>query len=171
MSIDIFSLINDRVIKRFWSKVNILDQNQCWEWIAGRGRTVTYGIFCIAPSRNNRRNIGAHRISFIIHNKCNILDNIQVCHTCDNPICVNPNHLFLGTALDNVLDKMLKGRDKYRDSGGESNINSKLKKEDVLKIRELYKKENITMQEIANNYNVKEACISKIITRRTWKDI
>lgn len=85
-------------MKRFWDKVDIKEPDDCWEWQAGfNGR---YGSF---------NNGYAHRFSWELHNS-KIPDGMYICHTCDNPKCVNPNHLFAGTQKDNMQDMVKKGR-------------------------------------------------------------
>ena len=88
---------------RFFSKIKIANSG-CWEWIAGiRGKT-GYGAFKLEG-----KVIDAHRLSFIIH-KGFIPTGFMVCHTCDNKVCVNPDHLILGTPKDNYDDGIKRGR-------------------------------------------------------------
>lgn len=93
---------------RFWSKVNKdgpshYDLNPCWLWLGSKNDS-GYGIL-----RINRKTISTHRYSYIIH-KGFIPLGMKVCHSCDIPVCVNPDHLWLGTDADNAKDKALKGR-------------------------------------------------------------
>lgn len=89
------------VIDRFWTKVDIQSKDKCWEWQAGRDQQ-GYGIFCA-----KRTLYRAHRFSASFHHD---IKNKVVCHACDNPSCVNPDHLWVGTQADNMQDMLAKGR-------------------------------------------------------------
>lgn len=92
---------------RFWSKVRKGDG--CWEWSGSRNHR-NYGIiFVYQDERRKNHNMAASRFSWILHFGA-IPDGMQVCHTCDNPPCVRPDHLWLGTAKQNTDDRIAKGR-------------------------------------------------------------
>jgi hypothetical protein len=92
------------LLERFWSKVGKGSAASCWEWTGAR---IPQGYGSLGT--RERSQIGAHRISWSIHNGP-IPPGMFVLHRCDNPPCVNPAHLFLGTQLDNMRDKLQKGR-------------------------------------------------------------
>ena len=89
-------------LERFETKFT-KHENGCWLWTAAR-RTTGYGVFSF-----NGKPVTASRVSYILYHGVDPGD-LFVCHTCDNPSCVNPEHLFLGTNLDNVNDRIAKGR-------------------------------------------------------------
>src|ERR1041385_5030391 len=89
----------------FWDKVIIID-GACWKW---RGERHAHGYSVIRLRGNRKINWLAHRLSWQIHNGP-IPEGLCICHKCDNPECTNPEHLFLGTQLDNIKDCTLKKR-------------------------------------------------------------
>src|SRR3990167_3209660 len=97
------SYIRTSPIDRFWSKVSKTDS--CWLWL-GKPNNDGYGKFWITELG---RSVPAHHFSWEIHNSP-IPDDLCVLHTCDNPPCVRPDHLFLGTRGDNNRDRSTKGR-------------------------------------------------------------
>ncbi len=96
------SSTKEAILKRFFSKVEKTDD--CWLWIGGRGKK-GYGFFKVAGTQKL-----AHRVSYELFIG-NIPEGLMVCHTCDNPPCIKPEHLFAGTAIDNAQDKKRKGRE------------------------------------------------------------
>ena len=110
----------------------------------------------------------AHRIAYELH-KGEIPDNMCVCHSCDNPACINPSHLFLGTQRENVADCISKGRSNT--PKGENHHKAKLTESDVHQIKHLLAEANLTLKQIANTFGVKLETISNIKTGKSWKHI
>lgn len=125
--------------------------NGCWVWTKGTGH-FDYGMFWVGG-----KTIGAHRYSYILH-KEPIPEGMFVCHTCDNPRCVNPDHLFLGTPKDNMGDKLAKGRGNH--PRGEAHPLAKLSDADVDEARRLA--ETMTKTAIAKRFGVSRSLISMI---------
>lgn len=152
-------------VKRFWSKVAISpDFTKCWEW--QRPTVGGYGIIAIGGRKG--RMIYAHRFSYeIAHGE--IPNEMKVLHECDNPICVNPAHLFLGTQADNMRDMNRKGR--HADVKGEKNRFHKLTAEQVRYVRNRFATGAATRKELAVEMGVTTFAIQCIINRKTWKHV
>lgn len=159
-------------IDRFWSKVDIPDDpDSCWEWKAYKYRR-GYGGFSVGGKRKNGGRIAsAHRFVWEI-TYGEIPNEMLVCHHCDNPSCVNPKHLFIGTSADNVRDMILKGRSKSRfpPLKGELNGRSKLTWNQVREIRARYATGKCSLRELSQEFNISTSVLDKIIRNKNWKE-
>ena len=159
-------------VERFWAKVD--KSGECWEWTGGLDNH-GYGGFGLVATRLNKKIVKSHRLSYVLHHPLTIdlleHPDICVCHRCDNPKCVNPSHLFLGSQGDNARDRDMKGRGKPPRVKGEINGNSKLTEEQVREIRGRYAKGNITQKALSDEYDVNITAINKIVRRLIWKHI
>jgi len=152
-----------KYINRFFEKINF--DGDCWEWMAAKNSD-GYGDMWVTD-----RLVKAHRISWMIANG-SIPNGMCICHHCDNPGCVNPDHLFMGTHSDNMKDAAMKGRNKIPRSTGEEHGISKLNETEVLSIRDEYRDpDHPSMIELGNKYNVSGATICLIVNRKTWQHI
>jgi len=160
----ILNKIDDKLKKRFFSKVKILDTG-CHTWLAAINGP-KYGTFSIF-----NKPMPAHRLAWIIANNKEIPEKMCICHHCDNRLCVNPEHLFLGTKKDNAKDRKNKGRN--GNIKGEKNGRAKLTEKDVWDILNEYYKSpyKVFKYDIAKKYNVQGPAICKITTGMTWKYI
>lgn len=146
-------------MERFWAKVD--KSGECWEW-TGCKQPSGYGKF-----RINSQHHRAHRVAWQL-TYGDIPSDLLVCHHCDNPSCVNPAHLFLGTQKDNVQDSVRKGR--FYTAKGEKRWNAKLIAEDVLRIREAFLF-GAKVKDLAAVYGVGVQNIRKIIRKESWAHI
>jgi hypothetical protein len=146
--------------QNFWSHVE--KTADCWLWNGVRMHFGHGRMYCGKVEGH----ILAHRVSWRIHNGP-IPDGLNVLHRCDNPPCVNPEHLFLGTHQDNIKDRDQKGRGARL--GGERNGCSILKEADVRQIRSLWPSKSQT--ELARMFGVHLSTVHLIVHRRHWKDV
>lgn len=148
--------------KRNYEK-EVVRKEGCWGW---KGYHDKDGYAQITGYNGKKAiPIKAHRISYEIYNG-KIPEGFRVCHTCDNPICTNPDHLWLGTAKENSQDGVKKGRI----SRGEDRPLAKLKENDVLEIRKLLLL-GVTKANLSRKYGVSFMAISLIGQGKTWKHV
>lgn len=148
-------------LARFLSCITFSDGDKCWEWKASTDRK-GYGQFNIRDAITGKKNLKrAHRIAYELF-VANPGEKF-CCHRCDNPLCCNPSHIFLGTNLDNVRDMDRKGRRKVSVKIGEKHSNAILSNEAVREIKERLKsgKRGIGL-ELAAEYGVSPITISAI---------
>lgn len=145
---------------RFWNKVQ--KTKTCWNW-HGAVNKDGYGRFVF----NGNLRL-PHRLIYEAV-KGPIPKGVHVCHRCDNPACVRPSHLFLGTNRENQLDAVAKGRRINTLKYGEDNPHAKLTRQQVQKIRRLYKSRVMSYQKLATLFGVGKTTIRKIIIGKTWR--
>lgn len=149
------------VEERFWEKVsNHETSHGCLEWQASCF-TSGYGQFS-----HKDRNVRAHRFAYELEHGP-IPEGMHVLHHCDNPKCVNVDHLFLGTNADNMQDKVKKGR-QHRPQGELCGM-SKLTESEVLEIREMAGE--FVLADIAEAYGIARSQVSQIHTRKRWAHV
>ena len=175
-------LANMKLLERFWSKID--KSGDCWEWIPARnrfrGRHPKYGQFY-----DGVKLVKAHRFSKQLELQRPISSEEHVLHTCDNPRCVRPSHLYIGTAKDNVRDTLSRGRFRAGGAVGDSNgsrthperlkrgedaFGAQFTATDVREIRNLYKS-GIGVCELARHYGVSHGTISYIVHMKTWAHV
>ena len=164
---------NSTVESRFWSKVDKRSADECWEW---RGAIVPDGY---GSAWNGHKVVGAHRLSLILSG-VDIPDDRFAGHRCNNRRCVNPKHLYAGTAQDNSDDGVRNGsyngpRPSRR---GEHNPLAKLTEAQVAEIRErygpppgMYRRARTSGRQLAREYGVSLHAIQKIASGQTWTHV
>lgn len=161
--------------QRLWSGVDVGKPDECWEWKRGRS-AAGYGKIKIAGGHYR-----AHRVAYRLVNGP-IAANVLVMHSCDNPPCCNPAHLFAGTPADNMADKVAKGRHRGAPTGvlngqnthpehrprGERNGMARLTRDEVYDIRAEYARGGIMQRELGERHAVSRSAISRIIAGKRW---
>lgn len=140
------------VLDRFWDKVEVGAPDECWEWqngLTGPG----YGHFWTGEKYTT-----AHRFSWYLANWKKPGEK-HVLHTCHNPLCVNPEHLYLGTPADNMRDRDMAGR----------NGRAKLEDEQVREIRNRFEAEDVLATELADEYEVGLTSVLQIVNGESYQ--
>ena len=151
--------------RRFWAHVVRLAPDKCWEW-RGTKRTGGYGFLRVWILPGNPE-IKANRLAWLLEHGSVPVDRL-VCHRCDNPGCVNPAHLFLGTHRDNAQDMLAKGR--KASTRGEHSGQAKLNDESVRAIK-VFAEQGVSGVEIARRFKVSSSTVSMILRGRNWSHV
>lgn len=155
---------------RFWKYVNkngpVIrpELDACWLWMGSDDGGDGYGRF----HASRRRRIGSHKASWLIHFG-EVRAGLQVCHKCDNPPCVNPSHLFLGTNSDNQLDRIAKGRWRSWDHKGSLHPMAKMDESRVIEMRRL--KASLSADELALRYGIAKSTVYSILSGERWSHV
>ncbi len=144
----------------FWDRVVITSPNNCWNW-TGCILNDGYG-----QVRMNMKKYRTHRLAYQL-TYGSIPDELLVLHTCDNPKCCNPNHLWVGTVQDNSDDM----KNKNRQVKGEDMFSSKLTSKDVIEIRRLYATGTVSQRDLGRMYGVYHSTIGRILHGVIWRHI
>jgi hypothetical protein len=156
--------MNPSNLEEFWRHVAVGKQNECWLWTHRKNRD-GYGTLNITVGVRTYKALLAHRRAWEI-TRGEIPDGKIVCHKCDNPACVNPAHLWVGTHADNVRDKVRKGRHPR----GENASSHKLSESDVVSIKARLP-QGVRSDKLAAEYAVSPVTISDIKRGITWRHI
>lgn len=151
------------VEERFWAKVDKRGPDECWPWMAWADKS---GYGRMGLGGHNSRGVGAHRIAYELA-AGPIPEGLSVLHRCDNRICVNLAHLFLGTHQDNMDDMMSKGRHGQTGCKGERHPGAKLTDAVVLQIKDA----TGLHREIAKDFGVSRSLVSQIKSGGIWKHV
>jgi len=149
------SALSPDVANRFWAKVQVGSPEECWLWTAYTDRD-GYGRFSVRG-----RKLRAHRVAVRLDGRYPTGKIVR--HTCDNPGCVNPSHLQLGTQRENMRDRDERGRQPR----GARNGQSRLSRDDVKAIR----RDDRPAKELAARYDTTASNVREIRTRRTWRHL
>ena len=155
-------MVPEKSQRLFWEKVD--KSGECWVWTASRDAK-GYGCFGVAGKIKR-----THRLSFLMHNG-EIPSHLIVCHSCDNPSCVNPDHLWLGTHQDNAIDRERKNRGGRKGPEGSKAPHAKLTEAIVAQIKAIIAEGKTTHRSIAKQFGVHFATISDLATGKTWRHV
>lgn len=162
---DVRPYVTDQFLERFWSKAHRPDaDDSCWTWFRAVNED-GYGHFLL---RKGGGSVGAHRVAYALANGGVIPAGGVVCHRCDTPACIRPEHLFLGTQLDNIRDCIAKGR--HKRTRGEQHHKARLDEQKVREIRAAEKRPGLVV-DLAALYGVSESTIRSVRRGKFWQHV
>lgn len=148
---------------RFWSKVDICEDDRCWNWCGSIRGNSGYGQFYVGGKRNYKQ-LSSHRVAWEFYNNQFIPEKMLVCHSCDNRLCCNPKHLFLGSQADNIQDMISKNRQATKERHGRAKINMNIANE----IRQRYAAGGQSQDELAKEYGINQTTAGRIVRNEIW---
>lgn len=151
------SKITPPQIKKFWLNTDRRSDSECWNWKSTKDNW-GYGRISMFDTEAK-----SHRFSWVIHFG-GIPEGLCVLHRCDNPACVNPKHLFLGTNLENIQDRHIKMRDAF----GEKNSHAKLTRDCVSAIRKRAMNGE-RQRDLCKEYKISTSQICSIVNKKSWR--
>lgn len=159
-------MLEESLVARFNTKWVLDSETGCWLWTASVAGPMGYGQIKLP---RERKQAYAHRVSYMIHHG-EIPVGRQICHRCDTPRCVNPEHLFLGTSQDNHDDMVAKGRGRGGSSVGETNPSAKLSETEVREIKKLLAA-GVSGRRIAKFFSISSPLVSMIAKGKLWSHV
>ena len=159
-------IVTNKDVKRFYQRIDTRDDD-CWDISYAKDRD-GYSRFGIYSKDVGVINVKSHRFMYMLHHLDENIEDLEVCHSCDNPGCVNPDHLFLGTHQDNVKDCV----NKNRQSKGSILPQAVFNENDIVNILNgILNKEYKSIKHIANHFAVCTSTIGFILNEKSWKHI
>lgn len=152
-----------RNAKFSWAKVDRRDTDECWPWKGALG-TWGYGQCSL-----DGRSVNASRAAYAAAND-GIEAGLVVCHSCDNPACCNPSHLFAATQAENLADCRAKGRQVYKTGVSHHRATAKLTEEMVAEARRLYA-DGVSQSEIGRRWGIHSSTISRAVRGEFWSHV
>lgn len=150
----------------FMQRVEFELNTGCWLW-TGKPGAGGYGVIRFGPKCYK-----AHRVSWSLHSGLPIPPvEVKVCHKCDTPACVNPNHLWLGSQLDNIADMVAKGRQRGVSRPGSLSPMSKLTESQVWAIRAVLREGIFNQRELSRLFSVSPMTINRIANNKLWTHV
>lgn len=156
---------------RFSMSYKVNPETMCWDWIGSlnRGSKRQYGTIKV-----DKKSVSAHRFSWEVYNQKEVPLSMFVMHKCDNPKCVNPMHLMIGSHSDNMIDMVQKNRQakgvkfsNRKSAKGSKNGLAKLTEKQALEIFQ----DARSQRAIAQEYGISQPCVNNIKLKKTWKEI
>lgn len=163
---DLSFILQDESIKaKFWQRVDMRAPSECWNWVGTKSRG-GYGRLKVMG-----HTIAAHRFSLMVAIGRCINSHEFACHTCDNPVCVNPKHLYVGNHKTNTADMVARNRSvKWEGKRrGQENPRAKLNIEDIHKIRFMHFV--VPIRKIASQFSINKSTVCDIIYKRSWTNV
>jgi hypothetical protein len=146
----------------FWSRVDGSSLDGCWPWLGGKN-TWGYGSVFYRGKNSNASRVAA----ILSHGE--VPEGLVVCHSCDNPLCCRPSHLFIATQAENLADCRAKGRAVYRTGCDHHRATAKVTPEQIMDARRAYESGE-TQTSIARRLGVHSSTISRAVRGHIWRD-